>query len=415
MQRWTRLALLAAAAALVTGCASIQRPAPPEASRAPPPRQLAPRRPSPPLVSLARARIALLLPVTGPLAAAGASVRDGFLTAYYQRVARRRPTVRIYDTARASIPGLIARAARWGANLIVGPLTRQDVAAAAADAQPRPPLLALNFLPAGSRAPPGFFQFALSPTAEARMVARRVLADGHREGIAIVPQGQWGTRVLDAFARQLQAGGGRLLAVARIDTAKADYSGPIERALLIGQSLARLRRLESLLGVRLAFTLRRREDVQFIFTPAPAGVERLLLPQLRFYYAGGIPDYSISEAFVPDPAADQGLNGLRFPSTPWMLGGPLADAVRAAAAQAWPASGPDQGRLFAFGFDADRLAMGLLRTSRPATLELSGLTGRLTVGPDGRIHRQLIWARLENGEAQILPDRQWLAPRSDLR
>ena len=405
MQRWTRLALLAAAAALITGCATIQRPAAPKVSRAPPPRRVARQPPGPPLASLAHARIALLLPVAGPLAEAGASVRDGFLTAYYQMVAGRRPTVRIYDTAEASTPDLIARAAQWGANLIVGPLTRQQVVAAAVDPQPRPPLLALNFLPAGSRAPSRFLQFALSPTAEARMVARRVLADGHREGVAIVPQGQWGTRVLNAFTRQLEAGGGRLLAVARIDTARADYSGPIERALLIGQSLARLRRLESLLGVRLAFTLRRREDVQFIFTPAPAGVERLLLPQLRFYYAGRIPDYSISEAFVPDPAANQGLNGLQFPSTPWMLGGAFPEAVREAAAQAWPASGPDRGRLFAFGFDADRLAMALLRTSRPAALDLNGLTGRLTIAPDGRVHRRLIWARLENGETQILSDR----------
>ncbi len=405
MQRWTRLALLAAAAALITGCATIQRPVAPRVRRTPPPRQVARQRPGPPLVSLAHARIALLLPVTGPLAEAGVSVRDGFLTAYYQMVAGRRPTVRIYDTAEASIPDLIARATRWGANLIVGPLIRQNVAAAAVDPQPRPPLLALNFLPAGSRTPSRFLQFALSPTAEARMVARRVLADGHREGVAIVPQGQWGTRVLDAFTRQLEAGGGRLLAVARIDTARADYSGPIERALLIDQSMARLRGLESLLGVRLVFTLRRREDVQFIFTPAPAGVERLLLPQLRFYYAGGIPDYSISEAFVPDPAANQGLNGLRFPTTPWMLGGAFPEAVREATAQAWPASGPDQGRLFAFGFDADRLAMALLRTNRPTSLDLSGLTGRLTIAPDGRVHRRLIWARLENGETQILSDR----------
>lgn len=413
MQRWTRLALLAAAAALIAGCAAIRRPVAPQVSRAPPSRRAIRRPTSPPLVSLAHARIALLLPVTGPLAEAGASVRDGFLTAYYQMVAQRRPTVRVYDTAADSVADLIARATRWRANLIVGPLTRQNVAAAAVDPQARPPVLALNFLPAGSHAPPRFFQFALSPTAEARMVARRVLADGHREGIAIVPQGQWGTRVLNAFARQLQAGGGRLLAVARIDTARADYSGPIERALLINQSLGRLRRLESLLGVRLAFTLRRREDVQFIFTPAPAGVERLLLPQLRFYYAGGIPDYSISDAFVPDPAANQGLNGLRFPSTPWMLGGSLADAVREAVAQAWPASGPDQGRLFAFGFDADRLAMALLRTERPDTIDLQGLTGRLTLAADGRVHRRLRWARLENGETRILPARQWLAPRPE--
>jgi len=287
--------------------------------------------------------------------------------------------------------------------LIVGPLTRQAVAAAATDPGPRPPVLALNFLPAGSHAPSRFFQFALSPTAEARMAARRVLADGYREGVAIVPKGQWGTRVLKAFTQQLQAGGGELLASVRIDPSQTDYSGPVEKVLLVNQSRARLRRLESLLGVSLAFTLRRRSDIQFIFTPAPPAVERLLLPQLRFYYAGGIPDYSTSDAFVPDPVANEDLDGLRFPGTPWMLDRPLAAAVRAAVARAWPAGGPARGRLFGFGFDADRLAMSLLRTGQPDKLHLNGLSGRLTFAPDGRVHRQLTWARLENGEVQILP------------
>lgn len=235
------------------------------------------------------------------------------------------------------------------------------------------------------------------------MVARRVLADGYREGIAIVPKGEWGTRVLNAFTQQLQAGGGQLLASARVDPSQTDYSGPVEQVLLINQSRARRQRLESLLGMPLAFTLRRRGDIQFIFTPAPPTVERLLLPQLRFYYAGNVPDYSTSDAFVPDPVANEDLDGLQFPGMPWMLDRPLAQAVRAATEKAWPAGGPARGRLFAFGFDADRLATTLLRTGQPAQLDLNGLTGRLSFAPDGRIHRQLTWARLENGEVQILP------------
>lgn len=406
MQRWIRIALFAAAAALIGGCASVPPRVAPKAGRAPRPRHGITRRPpSAPARPVAQARIALLVPVTGKLAAAGQSVRDGFLTAYYQRTPAQRPTVRVYDTAGAAIPALIAQAAGWGADVIVGPLTRRAVAAAAADSRPRPPVLALNFLPAGSHAPSRFFQFALSPTAEARMVARRVLADGHHEGIAIVPQGQWGSRVLEAFTGQLSAGGGTLLASARIDPSKSDYSAALEKVLLIGQSRARLRRLEALLGMQLAFTLRRRGDIQFIFAPAPPEVERLLLPQLRFYYAGGVPDYSTSDAFVPDPTANEDLNGLQFPGTPWMLDSPSAAAVREAAAKAWPAGGPARGRLFAFGFDADRLAVRLLRSAgRPSLLDLQGLSGRLTLGPGGRIHRKLIWARLQGGQAQILSE-----------
>jgi hypothetical protein len=281
---------------------------------------------------------------------------------------------------------------------------RQAVAAAAADRMQRPPLLALNFLPDGEQAPPLFFQFALSPTDEAKLVARRVLSDGHHLGIAIVPAGDWGSRVLGAFTQQLQSGGGTVLASTMIDTSEADYSDELKQVLGIDQSRDRLNRVESLLGTHLEFVPRRREDIQFIFSPAPApNVERLLQPQLRFYYAGGIPTYATSDAFEPDSRANQDLDGLIFPEMPWMLGSPLAEAVRSAASQAWPVGGPRTGVLFAFGFDAYRIAAALRDNRAPSSLDLSGLTGELTLDPDGRIHRQLIWAQLRGGEVAQLP------------
>ena len=352
----------------------------------------------------AQAQIALLLPITGTAGPLAASVRDGFLTAYYQTPVQQRPVVRVYDTGgEQSVADELAAATQAGADIIVGPLMRQGVAAAAADRMQRPPLLALNFLPDGEQAPALFFQFALSPVEEAQLVARRVLSDGHRLGVAIVPAGDWGARVLAALTQQLQSGGGTVLASTMIDTSEADYSDEIKQVLGIDQSRARLDRLESLLGTHLEFVPRRREDIQFIFAPAPAGVERLLQPQLRFFYAGDIPAYATSDAFDPDPRANQDLDGLMFPDMPWMLGSPLAEAVRAAASQAWPAGGPARGRLFAFGFDAYRLAEALRENSAPSALDLSGLTGELTLEPDGRIHRQLTWAQLRGGEIIQLP------------
>ena len=353
----------------------------------------------------AQAHIALLLPVTGPASPAAASVRDGFLTAYYQTPVQQRPVVRLYDTGGGeSVADEIAEATQSGADIIVGPLTRQAVAAAAVDRIQRPPLLALNFLPDGEQAPPLFFQFALSPVEEARLVARRVLSDGHHLGIAIVPSGDWGSRVLGAFTQQLQGGGGTVLASTMIDVTTADYSDELKQVLGINQSRDRLDRLESLLGTHLEFVPRRREDIQFIFSPATmASTERLLQPQLRFFYAVGIPTYATSDAFEPDPRANQDLDGLMFPDMPWMLGSPLADAVRAATTQAWPFGGPRTGALFAFGFDAYRIAEALRDSRAPSSLDLSGLTGELTLDPDGRIHRQLIWAQLRGGEITQLP------------
>lgn len=346
--------------------------------------------------------IALLLPLTGRTTAAAASVRDGFLAAYYQAPAPERLRVRIYDTGAVSVAQALRRASSSGAELIVGPLTREEVIAAAQFADPRPPLLALNFLPAETPAPARFYQYALSPEDEARLVARRILADRHRRGIALVPAGDWGTRVLAAFRQELESGGGALIATATIDPGRTDYSEAVTQTLGIADSQARYRRLEGALGTKLQFEPRRRGDISFIFSPAPANTERLLRPQLRFHFAGDIPTYATSSAFEPDVRANQDLDGLMFPDMPWMLGGDLAEAVRAAIRDAWPNSGLQRSRLFAFGFDAYRLAVAL--RNRPGDVNISGLTGRLSFDPERRIRRELNWAQLHNGELRALPD-----------
>src|SRR6185312_14430903 len=120
-------------------------------------------------------------------------------------------------------------------------------------------------------APATFYQYALSPEDEARLAARRILEDGHRHGVAIVPTGDWGTRVLTAFKQELEAGGGTLFATATIDPQQTDYSDEVQQILRITDSHARYKRLESILGTKLQFEPRRRADLEFIFASAQAG------------------------------------------------------------------------------------------------------------------------------------------------
>lgn len=359
----------------------------------------------------AEAHIALLLPITGRAGAAATQVRDGFMTAYYQSPPGQRPRVRVYDTGEGGgIAEAVTRATQEGAEFIVGPLTREEVMAAADLATPHPPILALNFLPPERPAPATFYQYALSPEDEARLAARRILDDGHRHGVAIVPSGDWGTRVLTAFKQELEAGGGTLFATATIDPQKTDYSDEVQQILRITDSRARYKRLESILGTKLQFEPRRRADLEFIFAPAQAGTERLLRPQLRFHYAGDVATYATSDAFEPDPRANQDLEGLMFPDMPWMLGGDLAEAVRTAVHDAWPSGGPRKGRLFAFGFDAYRLAVALHGRGASGNINIEGLTGRLTVDADRRVHRDLNWAQIHDGEVRVLPPPGQTAP-----
>jgi outer membrane PBP1 activator LpoA protein len=400
----------------LASCADVES----EPDQAPPgvlmptvPRQSAPTAPPvvQPRVSQAPAltgggQIALLLPLTGRQSAAALAVRDGFLTAYFSLPAANRPAVRVYDTGQTGIPAALNQATQEGAGFIVGPLTREEVTAAAGFTGPRPPMLTLNAITGAPAAGNALYQFALSPEDEARAVARRVVADGNRAGVALVPSGEWGRRVLAAFTQELSAAGGQLLDTATYDERSTDYAGAISQVLRINESEARSKRLESVLGTKLTFQPRRRGDVGFIFSPGQAQAERLLRPQLKFYFAGDVPTYATADAFEPGTSANQDLDGLIFPDAPWLLGGALVDSVRDATSAAWPTGGPRRSILFAFGFDAARLAFNL--RSQPAqggnvtSLAVDGLTGHLTIGADGHVLRDLMWAQIRNGEPRVL-------------
>src|SRR6187455_1874184 len=290
--------------------------------------------------------MALMLPLSGRTSAAAAQIRDGFMTAYYQLPAATRPRLRVYDTAVASIADTLADAAAAGAEFIVGPLTREEVVASADVLTTRPPVLALNFLPADRPTPERFFQFALSPEDDARAVARYIGASGRRHGVVIVPEGDWGTRVAAAFDEELRAAGGFVLGQSTYNTAERDYAASIMQVLRTDDSRARQQRVQATIGQKLEFEPRRRADIQFIFAPSnlptPA---RLLRPQLRFHLAGDIPTYTLGDAYEPHPTANEEIEGIMFPDMPWMLRDDgLSGEVREAARQAFGDTAARRGR-----------------------------------------------------------------------
>jgi outer membrane PBP1 activator LpoA protein len=341
--------------------------------------------------------MALMLPLSGRTSAPAAQIRDGFMTAYYQLPAASRPRLRVYDTAAGSLSDTVADAVAAGAEFIVGPLTREEVVAAADILTTRPPVLALNFLPADRPTPERFYQFALSPEDDARAVARHIGASGRRRGVVLVPEGDWGTRVAAAFDEELRAAGGYLLGQASFGgTTRNDFGQSITQVLRTDDSNNRHARIQSAIGQKLEFEPRRRPDIQFIFAPSQPGAARLLRPQLRFHLAGDIPTYTLGDAYEPHPTANQEIDGMMFPDMPWMLGDDgLSGEVREAARLAFGDSASRRGRLFAFGYDAFRIAGSLQRGGN--VINPQGLTGTLSIDAQGRVRRELQWVRIKDG------------------
>lgn len=348
-------------------------------------------------------QIALILPLSGRQQAAGVAVRDGFMAALLQQDVDQRPLVNIYDSAEMGATTAYRRALAEGAQFVVGPLTKDEVAAIASPGETTVPTLALNQL-ADAATPPGLlFQFALDPEEEARQVAQRVMTDGRTRGLVLLPNNEWGRRLFGAFDTELKTLGGEIAEMRFYDPTERDYSGPIRSLLLIDESRARANALMGALGTRLEFEPRRRKDAQFVFIGAQPVQGRSLRPALRFHLAEDLPVYATSDIFEPDAQGNHDLEGVIFPDMPWVIS---ADAVsselRNALKEHWPVRARGRGRLYAFGFDAYRL-VPLLKAGRFGRQHaIPGMTGLLSVDDNGRVHRELGWAQVSGGVAEPL-------------
>ena len=341
-------------------------------------------------------KLALLLPVSGQAAGYAATIHAGFDYALQQLPADSRPQVQVYDTGVLSVDEALRNARNEGADYVVGPLTRQEVDIAAASS-PGVPMLALNFLSTGHVAASGMSQFALSPEDEAREIARRLLAAGQKRGVALSPTSEWGTRVFNAFRQELLAGGGTLLAQAAYIPNDHDFETPIRSVLGTDQSYSRRARVQDVVGQKFEFEPRPRADIEFIFLAAQATQARLLRPQLRFQYAGDVPVYATSDAYAPEGGvANQDLDGLILPAMPWLVpDSGAAAALRTTVAAQMGDNTVWQSGLYAFGYDACQLAIAIVAAGRNThQVHVAGLTGDLTVGADGRVHREPAWARI---------------------
>jgi outer membrane PBP1 activator LpoA protein len=343
--------------------------------------------------------VALLLPLSDSdpgRASLVALIRDGFQAQVARLPDAGISEVRIYDTAAMPVGAALQRAVAEGATFIVGPLTREEVQVAAEQRPVHVPVLLLNTLPDGGGA--GTWQFALSPEDEARQIARQIAGAGGRSAAVLTPADAWGQRVAAAFSEALRAAGGNVVAEGTYDLARNNIEAAITSTLGIDAGRQRHRRVQEITGARLQYTPRPSPDVDAVFVAGyqPLAV-RQFRPFLHFYNAGELPTYITSDGLGAERAANRDLEGMRLVDMPWVLDtvGIGYDA-RLATEGLWQGRGDARdSRYFAFGYDAARIAAALQRGQ--ARWPMEGVTGRLSLSPEGRVERQLNWARVREG------------------
>lgn len=345
-------------------------------------------------------KIALLLPLSGRIAEPARAVRDGFLAAYYADQGHNGSTsVQVYAVTDDNVDSVYQQAVQDGADFVVGPLDKDAVRKIAERPTLPVPTLALNAV-SQQQDNAQLYQFALLPEDEARQVAERIWLDGYSKGAIIFPDTNWGQRVRTAFQEHWTTLGGKLVAEQVYSLSNRDFSAPVKQMLNVDASKSRFRNIRRMLGGKIEFVARRRQDVEFIFIAAYPQQARQIRPQLKFFNAGRLPVYATSHVYsgVSEPSRDRDMNGIIFGDMPWTLQLSKDQSLHTDISNLWQNRSRKLSRLYAFGIDAYNVIPHLPRLRQYPFERFSGNTGSLRVDAHQQLHRQLRWAQFLSGK-----------------
>lgn len=343
--------------------------------------------------------IALLLPLQGSVGNSAQAIRNGFLAAYYYNKSQNgnAPTVTVLDTSSNNVVSVYQQAIASGANVVVGPLTKPQVATLASSSAVQVPTLALNTI--DSSTPSNFYQFGLSPRDEADQAAQKAAQDGHHSVIIIAPANAWGQNIANAFANRWRSQGDQIVDTLAFSS-RGDLTNDLRNLMHVDKDIVSSKGFKKAQEEKIPLSEMRRQDFDVIFLVATPQQARLIKPLLKFYFAGNVPVYATSSIYsgTPSPDIDRDLDGIIFCDMPWVLEGSsqLPDglsSIKARSAALWPNSYASYSKLYAFGADAYNLSTNLNRLSSG----YSGATGTLYLGQNRVIYRRLQWAQMRNG------------------
>jgi uncharacterized protein len=331
--------------------------------------------------------IALLLPLSGPLSAQGQLVRDGFLSSYYESLDKKQlsQTVTFYDTGHDSnISALYQEALSKGADIVIGPLSKEDVQTLSGQASFPVNTLALNYTDNElGPLPSHFYEFGLSSHDETEQLAQKARNDGLSRAIIIAPQDAWGQSTVKDLSTQWQSLDGKI-----IDTyyysPNVNYAQDIANLMHIDPHLDHEKMKSN--NNKSVLAQQRRQDFDIIILLAQPGPARAIVPLLKYYYADNIPIYAISSVYTG--TKDPDLNGVTFCDIPGVLQvlGP-AQTKRTVASN----------RLFAVGRDAYILSHEIPRLTQLPYFPIYGATGALSLTQKQYIYRRLPWVQMQAG------------------
>lgn len=311
-------------------------------------------------------KISVLLPLSGDAGVIGSTVRSGFNDA---RGADNVMQVEFIDTIATPVQDAVAQAKATGSSAIVGPLLKPNVDTVINNPSA---IQGLDVLTLNStyneRAVDKLCYFGLSPEDEAESGADRMWNDNIRNPLVLVPQADVGQRTASAFNVRWQQLSGN-------DANIKFFSSTDEAAVLIQDGANK-----NAEGVYVVATAEELIDIKSALTNS--GSTARVYASSRSNTSNSTPEFRLQ------------MNGVRFSDIPF-----FKETDAAQYQKINQATGGDYSlmRLYAMGADAWLLINQFNELRQVPGFAVSGLTGKLSAGPNCNIERNMTWFEYQDG------------------
>ena len=373
--------------------------------------------------------IAVVLPLTGRLAAQGNAIKQGILSAYFSELdVINESRIQFHDSNILSIDELAIELEN--AELVIGPLLKTTIESLAPKLSPSTVMVALNRIDASISAEPIVldtvnssaeleaqpieaerFYFALAPEDEAEQMAKHIYQQGYRTPILVHAQDAIGQRLSAAFLsawRELnQQNSNDGISVVSYSDNDGMRDG-VTSALDVAQSKNRIKQLERLLVPELYNVPRNRRDVDAIVAFATPEQTELLNPiveaSLSPFTDKNVPVYVTSRSISLNVTKNQlrDLQNVHFIDLPWMMPNHPWQTMAEQVNTLYPNQRDSLKRLFALGFDAYNQILVLPHLAAIPQLKAPALSGVLSVNNQHQVIRSLPMAIIDNEEIKVL-------------
>ena len=338
-------------------------------------------------------RFGVILPLQGGYRRVGDSVLAGVMAAYWADDPKYRARVTFYKEEQyGSLRDAYAKAVRDGAEVMIGPLSKESVQKMVESTVIAKPTIALNTTRSEGWQERDLYQFSLSIEDEAIYAARALYNSGHRRVFVLHEDNEVGGRGMRAFSSEMLRLNGRVADTVQFSARTLPYDIPARQ---IAEATYRVKAL-SVNPTEQRYQVYRKGDAVFM-----AGERGGLAGMTWALKEAGVTDLPIVTTSHAH-AGDTGIDGVYAVDLPW-----IADARMRT--EVWGRTPVDfqeeerrlDERLFAMGMDSYRLAQNIDWMAQNRDRTLAGVTGVLTVGSGGRIQREMVLGKVEGSRVQV--------------